>query len=163
MRHGPAHDRSVTGRDFDRELTDEGRRIVQRSADELRSRLPERHPVRVLSSPYARAAQTAEIVAVALGVAWETRDELGAEEPPATLLASECGRAEPSSVLVGHMPTVQALVHTLSGPITLGDTRSGAPSMGFRTGMVVCLDRVDEGWQLVSVFDPHVDISAHSR
>jgi len=153
MRHGPAQDRAASGRDFDRELTVLGRQIVKRSADELRSRILPAQTVRVISSPYTRAVQTAEIVASSLGVTWEARDELGADEPPAMSLASECGRAEPCSVLIGHMPTVQALVQFLCN--TDAGSRPSTPPAGFRTAMMVCLDRVDEGWQLMSVFDPH--------
>jgi len=65
LRHGIAEETSSTGRDSDRRLTDEGRRklrqTLQRVADAGVS------PDLLLTSPYVRARQTAEIAKEILG------------------------------------------------------------------------------------------------
>src|SRR4051794_4438844 len=60
MRHGPAVDRMPSGRDFDRTLSEPGRRTVEAVAKELARRIA--LPVRIFTSPLVRTQQTAEIV-----------------------------------------------------------------------------------------------------
>jgi phosphohistidine phosphatase len=71
FRHGIAHDRSdpACPADADRALTDEGRRKTRRAAKGLA--VIGCRPTRILTSPYLRARQTAEIVAEVLGIAPE--------------------------------------------------------------------------------------------
>jgi phosphohistidine phosphatase len=61
MRHGIAEDRSITGGDAERELTQRGTlraAMVAKGLDKLGVQFD-----RIISSPYVRARQTAEIVA----------------------------------------------------------------------------------------------------
>ena len=64
LRHGIAEDRSTTGRDPDRRLTDEGRAKLRRVLE--RAHQAGVRPSLILSSPYRRALETAEIMAAKL-------------------------------------------------------------------------------------------------
>jgi phosphohistidine phosphatase len=66
MRHGPAEDLAASGLDADRSLTADGRARVRSVAKALVQR--DEAPVSILSSPLARALQTAEIVAAVTDV-----------------------------------------------------------------------------------------------
>jgi len=59
LRHGIAEDHSATGRDADRGLTEEGREKLRRVLKRAASAGVE--PSLMISSPYKRAVQTAEI------------------------------------------------------------------------------------------------------
>ena len=65
LRHGIAEDDSPTGRDADRSLTNEGRRKLK----EVLKGVAAAHvvPEVIVSSPYVRARQTAEIACEVLG------------------------------------------------------------------------------------------------
>ena len=65
MRHGPAEDESPSGRDHDRVLSPKGRGRVHAVALALIE--ASERPGVIVTSPLARALQTAEIVAAALG------------------------------------------------------------------------------------------------
>ena len=65
FRHGIAEASARSGRDADRALTDEGREKVRRVV--RRAREGGMWPTVILSSPYARALETAEIAAKTLG------------------------------------------------------------------------------------------------
>ena len=65
LRHGIAKDRSASGRDADRRLTDEGRTKLRRVLE--RAHAAGVVPSLILSSPYRRALETAEIAARELG------------------------------------------------------------------------------------------------
>ena len=65
LRHGIAEDRSSTGRDSDRRLTDEGRAKLRRVLERVHQAGV--RPSLILSSPYKRALETAEIAAHELG------------------------------------------------------------------------------------------------
>ncbi len=60
MRHGIAENRSPSGMDFDRALTPQGEQRTRLVAERLSERTPA--PLRILSSPYRRARQTANIM-----------------------------------------------------------------------------------------------------
>ena len=80
LRHAIAEERSLEHPEMDefRRLTVEGRKKLRRLLKVLTARLP--RPERVLSSPYVRAAQTAEIAAKAWGLACEQLDCLAPGE-----------------------------------------------------------------------------------
>jgi phosphohistidine phosphatase len=117
LRHGIAVDRA-TFQDRDdrlRPLTAEGRRKTARAAKgmkhlELRIGL-------ILSSPLARARETAEIVAKELGVRSPRFSELLAPDADeAELLRHLAGLRRPADVLlVGHEPVLGALAARLTG------------------------------------------------
>jgi phosphohistidine phosphatase len=118
MRHGPAEDHAASGKDFDRALTASGRDRVKDVARALAAE--DEAPHLILSSPLARALQTAEIVAAVT----KLEDHGGsvlvrrALEPAggAYELAEECLAGEAKRVmLVGHEPDLSDLAARLSG------------------------------------------------
>lgn len=134
MRHGPSEPTPPGKRDFDRELTPEGRERVRTNVLALQSR--GEVPERIYSSPLVRTRQTAEIVATLLGgVQVELRDEL-APARDATAFASELRRnGTRTAMLVAHAPDVGDLVASLSG------TSTGP----FDPAMIVALDLLEGG------------------
>jgi phosphohistidine phosphatase len=155
MRHGPAEDRSSSGRDFDRQLTPSGRGVVQRVADAFQAARAQREasaqPLRILTSPRARAQETAAILRGALVPvprAIEIVSELGGETAIPLSLIAEATTSGVDTVLVGHQPVVEELVKQLLG---------GTPKhLGFATATVVGLSwAADAGtWTLVEHLDP---------
>ena len=117
VRHGPAADRAAWGRlgkeDFLRPLTPEGRARTRAAAQGL-LRLVD-PPDALATSPFARAAQTADLVAHAFGV--EAPEELQAIAPaaaPAEVLPWLQARAGLDLVaLVGHEPQLGGLASWL--------------------------------------------------
>lgn len=98
--------------DFDRRLSERGRRHAERMARWLRARLPERFSV--LSSPAARARETAE----ALGVKVRIDERLGPDADIADYLAASNWPEGSESrsrhvVLVGHQPAAGGFVGLL--------------------------------------------------
>jgi phosphohistidine phosphatase len=126
MRHGPAESSSPSGRDFDRALSDVGRKETVRVARELERR--GERPERILSSPLVRAVQTSEIVRSVAGGALEIRGELAPSEAAPDILMELTGAER--VMLVGHAPDVSILVMDL-----LGHGRHG-----FEPAMVVAMD-----------------------
>ena len=120
MRHGPAEDRSASGRDEDRELTPNGRQRTRAVAQAFLD--AGERPLRLLSSPLVRAHQTADVlahVAEARGAASAMRVELRSEMAPggaALALIHELQRGgSDGAMLVGHEPDLSMLVTSLTG------------------------------------------------
>jgi len=128
MRHGPAESSSPSGRDFDRALSDVGRKETVRVARELERR--GERPERILSSPLVRAVQTSEIVRSVAGGALEIRGELAPSEAAPNILMELTQGSDKRVMLVGHAPDVSILVMDL-----LGHGRHG-----FEPAMVVAMD-----------------------
>jgi phosphohistidine phosphatase len=154
MRHGPAEDRSPTGRDFDRALTPAGREVVERAARAL-AEARGAAPLRVLASPFVRAWQTAELVASALGAGEPERDDdLGADAGVPLGVVRAVRAAGVDAVLVGHQPFVEELVRVLAHPAPVSGGASGV--RGFRTATIASLAHAgDDRWRLEAVIDPH--------
>jgi phosphohistidine phosphatase len=173
MRHGPAEDHAPSGRDFDRALTPDGREVVARAA---RAFHDERHalaarPWRILSSPFRRARQTAEIMAAATPDGLSTMGPRAAPNPgllrsPAPevelhgdlaadaglplRLVGELAGAGTDALLVAHQPVVEELVRELLRPLPVP-----LPS-GFRTATILALERVaPDRWRPAAVLDPY--------
>lgn len=112
LRHGKAEDpESVGGSDKARRLTDIG---IQET--EVSARAIERMqvcPEVIWTSPYPRAAQTAEIVADRLGLGERLRQievlEPGARPEPVMEMVESANR-EQSVMLVGHNPDLETLL-----------------------------------------------------
>lgn len=114
LRHGIAVERGTVGyeRDFDRPLTPDGEQKVRRISKAIRY-LDLRFDA-ILSSPFVRARETAEVVAATLSLRnkVQIRDSLGADAQPRELLA-ELMASKPSPrslLLVGHEPYLSTLV-----------------------------------------------------
>lgn len=136
MRHGQAADSSPTGRDADRPLTDDGRRHVERIGDLLRAHRGEHLP-RILSSPYLRAAQTAEIMAQAIaGPQFDLNhhDELEPDEPLPLSMLRSLSEHGTDALIVGHHPMVIAMLRWLAR-----DTAK--LPLGLHPGMLVGVER----------------------
>ena len=125
IRHGVAEEREefdATGKDDSlRSLTKEGRVKMERGAKALRQVLPSLDVI--ATSPFTRAAQTAQIVAAAYDdVAIEQVDALTPERRPQDFLAWLRKRdAGDRVVAVGHEPHLGALVYWfLSGESVAG-------------------------------------------
>jgi phosphohistidine phosphatase len=149
MRHGPAEDLSPSGRDFDRHLTPDGRALVLAMAEALRAQRGRDLP-RVLSSPRARARETAAILRAALGPPEgivELHDALDGEHPIPLEFVSALAEAGVDALLVGHQPSVEELVRDLIHP--------ESPSLSsFRTATIVTLASSGARFRVSSVLDP---------
>ena len=113
LRHAVAEDRAKSGRDADRELTEDGHkraRDVARGLAELEPGIE-----LVLTSPYVRARQTAEPAAKALRLASKLR-ETGSLEPasdPQEILDEVRAEKVEAVLLVGHEPHLGTLLGRL--------------------------------------------------
>lgn len=115
LRHAIAVEREMSDNDFERPLTTDGERKLRRVVKGIREM--ELSFDLILSSPYVRARQTAEIVAKSLGQEKELRlwESLGADSTPREFLA-EFRALEPapaSPVVVGHEPFLSSLIALL--------------------------------------------------
>jgi phosphohistidine phosphatase len=133
LRHGIAEDRSETGHDTDRRLTDEGRTKLRHVMERAHSAGVQ--PSLILSSPLRRALETAEIAAHQLGyegkivrIAALTPDS----SPEQIWNSIREYSAEPSLLLAGHEPLFSAAVAHF-----LGSTRS---MVNFRKGALIRID-----------------------
>jgi phosphohistidine phosphatase len=113
LRHAAAEDHSDSGRDADRTLTEDG----HRRAREVGRGLAELEPGidLILTSPYARARQTAEPVARALRLGDSLR-ETQALEPssdPEEILEEVRSEKAEGVLLVGHEPHLGSLLGRL--------------------------------------------------
>lgn len=138
IRHSSAVDISPRMTDAQVHLTFEGRRIARAVGKALRDRgAAIEH---VISSPYARALQTAELIAERLdyiGVI-ETNNSL-MPEVPARAAAQEISHHSVDIAIVGHEPSISAL-----GAILVG--RPSFPP--FKRGQVSCIEDGKPLWFL---------------
>jgi phosphohistidine phosphatase len=115
LRHADAGDPDRwTGDDAERPLSAKGRRQAARLAGHLQAL--DWRPDAILTSPKRRAAETAEIVASALGTAARIDGRLGSgfgEGELAEILAS--GLVAGRLLLVGHDPDFSDLASSLTG------------------------------------------------
>lgn len=134
VRHAIAEESSSTGRDADRALTRDGEAKMRRIAEGLRA-IEVRLDL-ILTSPYRRAAETADVLAAVLGgIERQVLEELAAAASMAGLLAALWPyRQVEALALVGHQPD---LGHLASQIMT------GAPDLcplPFKKGSVACLE-----------------------
>lgn len=117
FRHGISIDRAdpACPADPERFLTDKGKKRTRAAAAGVASLGVSCDAV--ISSPYLRARQTAEIVAKALkyGDEIETDDALIWSRPPGDIAANLEGRREAAIMLVGHAPHLDELAGWLVG------------------------------------------------
>src|SRR5271163_4017677 len=133
LRHGIAEDHAPTGRDADRALTEEGRsklhRVLKRAASAGVS------PSLIISSPYKRALETAEIAASELkykGEILRAGNLTPDSSPPSVWSEIREHRNEESILLAGHEPLFSSTVAWL-----LGSTRE---MVDFRKAALVRID-----------------------
>src|SRR6266571_2801133 len=119
LRHGKPESESPTGRDFDCPLAKEGFRQAQFIAAQLEEgrKLAESTPVAVLSSPAARAAATANVIAQALKLPVTINDVLGPDSPKEdvrTLVQGLINGTAPV-LIVSHKPQLESLIFEMIG------------------------------------------------
>ena len=116
LRHARPSPNSPTGRDFDRTLTDVGREEARRVGQFLRQK--EIEPEAIISSPAARASETADLVCEAAGLSPQTRFDARIYEASLEELlqiASEAEDGVETLLLVGHNPGLAELIARLTG------------------------------------------------
>jgi phosphohistidine phosphatase len=133
LRHGIAEESAPTGRDPDRRLTDEGRAKLRRVLE--RAHQAGVRPSLILSSPYRRALETAEIAARELGYEGKIVriPALTPDSSPQQVWDAIRERRQESAVLLaGHEPLFSAIVAYL-----LGSTHA---MVHFRKGALIRID-----------------------
>ena len=113
LRHAAAEDRASSGRDADRTLTEDGHRRARDVARGLAKLEPSISLV--LTSPYARARQTAEAAARSLHLEGKIRETVNLEPhaDPGDVLGELREEKAESVLLVGHEPHMGALLGRL--------------------------------------------------
>lgn len=116
LRHGDAEQRSVTGRDQDRVLSQEGMVRLHRT---LRlARAAGTRPSLILASPYLRAVQTAEIAARELGYSGQIlhSSSFGPDSSPFRVWEEVRVHQEESAILIAaHEPLLSSTVAWFAG------------------------------------------------
>ena len=133
LRHGIAEDHASSGRDSDRRLTEEGRQKLRKVLE--RAHAAGVNPAVILSSPYKRAVETAEIAAHELGYEGKIlRVEGLTPDSSPTRIWNEIRehRDEASVLLAGHEPVFSATVAFMLG--------SGREMVEFKKGGLVRID-----------------------
>lgn len=95
-----------------RRLTPQGRNRARDVGKTLAARTP--RPAAVLTSPLARAVETAELIAAALGLEPEPDNRLGPGATAEGVRAAVAGRGD-AIVVVGHQPDCGRIAATLAG------------------------------------------------
>jgi phosphohistidine phosphatase len=116
LRHGIAENASPGQPDSERALTAEGREKLRRVLKRARS--AEVNPGAILSSPYKRALETAEVAAEALGFKGEierTPALVPASSPYDAWEALRARRSSGSVLLASHEPLMSSLAAFLLG------------------------------------------------
>jgi phosphohistidine phosphatase len=109
LRHGTAEDIRAGGSDFERKLTAAGREEVRRAIECAR---PAIAPTLILSSPYARAVETAEIAAEVVGYTGNIMRTEALEPTASPHLVWQEIRSRPDEsqiLLAGHEPLLSQL------------------------------------------------------
>jgi len=133
LRHGIAEEQAASGRDADRRLTDEGRNKLRRVLERAYSAGV--RPSLILTSPYRRALETAEIAARELsyeGKLIRNPALIPDASPQDVWEAVRDNRHESAVLLAGHEPLFSATVAYL-----LGSTRE---MVHFRKGALIRID-----------------------
>jgi phosphohistidine phosphatase len=149
IRHAVAEDTLSSGNDAARALTDAGKTKLRRAVRGLRAL--ELRFDRVLTSPWKRAAQTAELldpIASSAPVATELLTR-----PPSAELLALIGERNETTAVVGHEPWLGELV----GWLAFGDAKHGDALVIKKSG-AVWLDGtpVPGGMQVRALLPPKV-------
>ena len=125
LRHGEAEPRSASVAEARRQLTEKGRRDVGRVIE--RSQTVKVKPGLILSSPYIRARQTADIAAEILKVKVEESSQLLPSVEPHLIWDELREHADTQEImLVGHEPHMSRLVSFLLMTMLAIDFKKGA-------------------------------------
>lgn len=126
LRHGEAEPRTTATQEAGRRLTSAGRRDVRRVL--TFARRANFAPGAILTSPYARARESAEIAAALLGVAEvvETRNLLPSASPEALWKDLAVWREAEQILLAGHEPNLSHVAGFLLGAVVPLAFKKGA-------------------------------------
>ena len=125
LRHGEAEPRSASVAEARRQLTEKGRRDVGRVIE--RSQTVKVKPGLILSSPYVRARQTADIAAEILKVKVKESSQLLPSVEPHLIWDELREHADTQEImLVGHEPHMSRLVSFLLMTMLAIDFKKGA-------------------------------------
>jgi phosphohistidine phosphatase len=133
FRHGIAETSARSGHDADRVLTEEGREKVRNVV--RRARAAGMWPTVILSSPFARALETAQISAKVLGQEDEvlTSNAFIPEASPEEAWAEiRTHKTQPEVLVASHQP--------LCGALTAFLLNSPALAVDFRKSALLCID-----------------------
>lgn len=130
VRHAQAESNHPLG-DSARRLTPDGRSAFRARADQLAA---EFHLACVLTSPYARSRETAELLAAATGAPVEPEDALASGRSSAQELIRIARLRGDGTALVGHNPEISDAVAFVSGR-----------EIPVPPGTVACLEVEDDG------------------
>lgn len=112
LRHAVPEGHSHSGLDSDRELSASGRReFIEFLATLKKLRVL---PVKILSSPFVRARQTAELLALEPPIEIDSR--LKPDGLPIEAVLENLEAGTPSLLLVGHQPSIGELAAQLLSP-----------------------------------------------
>jgi phosphohistidine phosphatase len=143
FRHGVAEDRRVRRDDGSRELTDEGRRKVLRSAGVL-SRILAKEKLIIWHSPLVRTEQTAEILRTTLGLDGKTPKDWIATGSAEKLKTEIRDTDIKTLVIVGHAPILDYWCEDLCGEM-----------IRLKKGAAVCMSgQIDSAMELVWLMQP---------
>ncbi len=140
LRHGIAEDASPGQADADRALTPEGMKRLREILK--RARTASVSPTMIVTSPYVRARQTAEMAAEILGYSEELVPSIKLvpmASPVETWAEVRTLRGEPSLLLVGHEPHMSSFLGFLLGTPEL--------RVDFKKGAMVRVDLFELGVQ----------------
>lgn len=128
LRHGIAEDAAAGQKDADRALTEEGKRKLRVVA--RRARLAGVKPTLIVTSPFRRAVETAEIAAAELkykGQILRTKALTPDSSPEAVWEEVRAHKHELQVLLAGHEPLFSALAaYLLNAPSLVIDFKKGA-------------------------------------
>ena len=112
LRHAVPEGRSISGKDSDRELSTQGRMEFIEFLNTLR-RLRVT-PDKVICSPFVRARQTAELLALEPNI--ELDDRLRPDGLPIEVVLQNLAAGTRSLLLIGHQPSIGDLAAMLLSP-----------------------------------------------
>ncbi|MCR5392991.1 MAG: CHAD domain-containing protein [Olsenella sp.] len=115
VRHGKAEKAQDDSSDLYRELTPDGRHALEIAYPRTFSLLEDYDDVNVWSSPAIRAMQTAQVVASVLGVDGIEVDQTLYDQNYDALLGQIATTPEETVVVVGHVPSLDAIASHLLG------------------------------------------------
>jgi phosphohistidine phosphatase len=137
VQHGEAAPEDV---DPQRRLTENGNADVRKIAGLLRAL--DLNVKTIWRSGKARAAETAEILAPAMGVAVPTMRPGLSPNDPTQPIQEEIARSDDDLMIVGHLPFLGKLASALLTGWEAADI------VAFRQGGILCLERLHEsGWK----------------
>jgi len=139
VRHARAQAQSPSG-DAGRTLTEDGRAAFEALVRGLATDLG---ITRVVTSPFARAVQTAAVLGAVLGVPVEREPTLAAGECTAREVLRLAGRLGAGTALVGHNPELAEAASAAAGH-----------AVELPPGAIVALEGADDGWRFVWVRVP---------